>query len=112
MKIDPQDAHKCAFSTPYGHWQFRRMAFGLKNAPPSFQRLINLALEKLLGKVCLVYIDDIIIFARSLKEHAERFKMVMEALAKFNLKLQIDKSEFLRRSVTYLGHIISKYYNF
>ncbi|KAL6418728.1 hypothetical protein ACFW04_011837 [Cataglyphis niger] len=101
-----KDAPKTAFSTPYGHYQFKRMPFGLKNAPATFQRLMDNVLSGLQGNELFIYMDDIVIYAKSLKEHKVKFNKLMERLRKANLKLQPDKCEFLRREVAYLGHII------
>lgn len=101
-----KDAHKTAFSTPYGHYQFKRMSFGLKNAPATFQRLMDNVLSGLQGNELFVYMDDIVIYARSLREHEIKFERLMQRLRAANLKLQPDKCEFLRHEVMYLGHII------
>ncbi|XP_011686344.1 PREDICTED: uncharacterized protein LOC105449050 [Wasmannia auropunctata] len=102
----PKDAHKTAFSTPHGHYQFKRMPFGLKNAPSTFQRLMDTVLSGLQGNELFVYMDDIVIYAKSLKEHELKFNRLMQRLREANLRLQPDKCEFLRREVAYLGHII------
>jgi len=106
IPMDPKDAPKTAFSTPYGHYQFKRMPFGLKNAPATFQRLMDNVLMGLQGNELFVYMDDIVIYARSLQEHAIKFERLMQRLRNANLKLQPDKCEFLRKEVAYLGHII------
>lgn len=69
IKMDPKDAHKTAFSSSSGHFEFVRMPFGLKSSPATFQRLMNLALTGLQGNHCFVYLDDTVIFASSLDEH-------------------------------------------
>lgn len=102
------DAPKTAFSTPYGHYEFSRMPFGLKNAPATFQRLMDQVLTGLQGTELFVYLDDIVIYASSLTEHQMKFNKLAERLRKANLKLQPDKCEFLRKEVSYLGHIISE----
>ncbi|XP_034946183.1 uncharacterized protein, partial [Chelonus insularis] len=58
IKMDPKDSHKTAFSTPQGHWEFKRMPFGLKNAPATFQRLMDTVLTGLQGISMFVYLDD------------------------------------------------------
>ncbi|XP_029675231.1 uncharacterized protein LOC115242830 [Formica exsecta] len=103
-----QDKQKTAFSTPYGHYEFNRMPFGLKNAPATFQRLMNSILTGMQGLKCLVYLDDIVIYGASLEDHKKRLKEVLQRLRENNLKLQPDKCEFLRKEVIYLGHIISE----
>ncbi|KAL6416569.1 hypothetical protein ACFW04_011464 [Cataglyphis niger] len=100
-------AGKTAFSTPHGHYEFNRMPFGLKNAPATFQRLMDQVLSGLQGNELFVYLDDIVLYASSLKEHEVKFNKLAERLKKANLKLQPDKCEFLRKEVGYLGHIIS-----
>jgi len=108
IKMDPADSHKTAFTTPFGHYEFDRMPFGLKNAPATFQRLMDLVLSGLQGEELFVYMDDIVIYATSLEEHARKYNLLIERLRRANLKLQPDKCEFLKTEVTYLGHVISK----
>ena len=108
IKMDAADGHKTAFTTPFGHYEFDRMPFGLKNAPATFQRLMDLVLTGLQGKELFVYMDDIVIYATSLKEHGRKYNALIERLRQANLKLQPDKCEFLKSEVTYLGHIISR----
>ena len=60
------------------------------------------------GSICYVYLDDVVIYAKDLKEHEHKFDMIMNRLRQANMKLQIDKCEFLEGKVTYLGHIITK----
>ena len=108
IEMDPADSHKTAFTTPFGHYEFSRMPFGLKNAPATFQRLMDLVLSGLQGRELFVYMDDIVIYATSLEEHERKYNLLIERLRKANLKLQPDKCEFLKTEVTYLGHIISR----
>jgi len=103
-----QDKQKTAFSTPYGHYEFNRMPFGLKNVPATFQRLMNSVLTGLQGLKCLVYLDDMVIYRASLEDHNKRLKEVLQRLRRYNLRLQPNKCEFLRKEVMYLGHIISE----
>lgn len=107
IPMQESDAAKTAFSTPYGHYQFNRMPFGLKNAPATFQRLMDRVLTGLQGIEVFVYMDDIVVYARSLREHEIKFNKLAQRLRAANLHLQPDKCEFLRTEVTYLGHIIS-----
>ena len=96
-----------AFSTPQGHFQFNRMPFGLKNAPATFQRLMDRALTGLVGKYCLVYLDDIVIFGKTIQEHNENLAIVFQRLRELGLKLQPDKCEFVKPELEYLGHVVS-----
>ncbi|XP_017797025.1 PREDICTED: uncharacterized protein LOC108578250 [Habropoda laboriosa] len=108
IPLAEQDAEKTAFSTPYGHYQFNRMPFGLRNAPSTFQRLMDSVLSGLQGNEMFVYLDDIVIYASSLTEHNIKFKNLAARLREANLFLQPDKCEFLRREVAYLGHVIGR----
>lgn len=107
IEVDKNDIPKTAFSAENGLYEFRRMPFGLKNAPSTFQRVMDNVLRGLSNETCLVYLDDIIIFSTSLQEHIDRLKNVFDRLRKSNFKVQLDKSEFLQKSVAYLGHIIT-----
>lgn len=107
IKMSPTDAEKTAFSTPSGHYQFNRMPFGLKNAPATFQRLMNSVLAGLQNIKCFVYLDDIVVHADTLENHNKRLIEVFQRLSSFNLKIQPDKCEFLRKEVMYLGHLIT-----
>ncbi|XP_038207042.1 uncharacterized protein LOC119828829 [Zerene cesonia] len=106
--MSPADAPKTAFSVPQGHFQFNRMPFGLKNAPSTFQKLMNNCLSGLQGNRCFVYLDDIVIYSYDLKTHIDNLQVVFNRLRSFNLKLQPDKCQFLRKEVTYLGHVIGE----
>ncbi|KAL7291593.1 hypothetical protein TKK_0014634 [Trichogramma kaykai] len=108
IKLHPDDTHKCAFSTPFGHYEFSRMAFGLKNAPATFQRLMDNVLKGLQGNILFVYLDDIVIYANSLEEHDKKFELLANRLRDANLKLQPEKCNLLERKVRYLGHILSE----
>ena len=107
IEVHPDDIPKTAFNVENGHYEFKRMPFGLKNAPATFQRVMDNILRGIQNEKCLVYLDDIIIFSTSLQEHLENLKTVFNRLRSTNFKIQPDKSEFLRKEVSYLGHIIT-----
>jgi len=69
---------------------------------------MNNVLRPLLNKHCLVYLDDIIVFSTSLEEHLQSLQLVFEKLSEANLKLQLDKCEFLKQETSFLGHVITK----
>ena len=91
-----------------GHYQYKRLPMGLKGSPATFQRLMNNVLTGLQGLKCFVYLDDIVVYGDNLQTHNARLVEVFERLRKHNLKLQPNKCNFLRKEVTYLGHIISE----
>jgi hypothetical protein len=107
IEMDPESIPKTAFNVENGHYEYVRMPFGLKNAPATFQRVMDNVLKELQGKVCFVYMDDIIIFSTSLQEHTSNLRLVFEKLRKCRFKIQLDKSEFLRKEVEFLGHVIT-----
>jgi len=65
--MNPKDIPKAAFSTPNDHYEYTRMPFDLKNALPTFQRMKRL--KELIGNNCFVYIDDIIVYGKTIEEH-------------------------------------------
>lgn len=107
VPVAKDSRHITAFSTPDGHYQFKRMPFGLCNAPAVFQRLINKVLGKLLYTVAMAYLDDIIIPSRTIDDGLEKLKLVLDSLRAANLTLRLDKCYFLSQNIEYLGFEIS-----
>ena len=108
VELNPADREKTAFVTPFGLHQFCVMPFGLCNAPSTFQRLMEHVLAGLHWTSCLVYLDDIIIFSKTLEDHLQQLREVFERLEKAGLKVKPSKCCLLRKRVRYLGHIISE----
>lgn len=88
IMMDERDIEKTAFSTPMGHFEFIRMPFGLKNAPATFQRMMNHVLRDYINKVCVIYMDDILVFSTSLEEHFDILTKIFRTLNEHNLKVQ------------------------
>lgn len=107
VEMHPSDIPKTAFNVEHGHFEFLRMPMGLKNAPSTFQRVMDNVLRGLQNVICLVYLDDIIVFSTSLQEHMVNLEKVFQRLSESNFKIQLDKSEFLKLETAYLGHVIS-----
>jgi hypothetical protein len=106
IEMDPDSIEKTAFSTDHAHLEWVRMPFGLRNAPPTFQRAMN---GLFAGKPNIqVYLDDIIIFSKTLEEHVEHLDYVLNTLKENNLTLQPDKSVFFQRELKFLGYWISE----
>ncbi|KAL1447768.1 hypothetical protein WDU94_013913 [Cyamophila willieti] len=99
-----------AFTTPDGGvYQFKKMPFGLKTAPACFQRLMTQqVLDGLIGLICLIYLDDILIFSRTWEEHVTHIALVLERLQNSGLTASIKKCQFGKASLEYLGHIIAE----
>jgi len=108
IELAQGEGPKTAFGTKQGHWKYQRLPFGLKTAPATFQKLMNSVLSGLTGTRCFVYLDDIVIYAKSLADHNTRVREVLERIRTHKLKLQPGKCEFLRKEVNYLGHQITE----
>ena len=107
-RIKEADKHKTAFSVgPLGFFECNRMAFGLCNAPGSFQRLKERCMRELHLRECLIYLDDIIIFSKTFDEHLVCLENVFRQLEHYGLKLKGSTCEFFQRQVQYLGYIVS-----
>lgn len=110
LEVAEEDKKKTAFTVgPLGFYECNRMAFGLTNAPATFQRLMEHCMGDLNFSECIVYIDDIIVFSRTFEEHIERLGDVFSRLQEFGLKLKLSKCSFFQNKVKYLGHIISSH---
>ena len=83
------------------------MPFGLTNAPASFQNMMNHVLREFIDKFVVVYLDDILIYSKSVEEHREHVRLVLQALRDAKLLVNPEKSEFEKRKVNYLGYVIS-----
>lgn len=106
LPVEGSSIPKTAFITSFGLFEFVRMPFGLKNGPAEYQRVMERILEGLLGKICLVYLDDIIIFSKNLEDHESDLSQVMTRLMKAGITLKVNKCEFFKRELDYLGHHI------
>ena len=107
VAMDEKDKAKTAFTSPFGLYEYERMAFGLCNAPATFQRLMHATMNDLIFQVMLVYLDDILVFASTFREHLARLDQVFTRLQEAGLKLKPSKCKFLQEKVIYLGHQVS-----
>lgn len=107
LRIAKGDEWKTAFRTRYGLFEYLVMPFGLTNGPASFQHYINDALRDYLDIFCTAYLDDILIYSSSLKEHKKHVRQVLQRLGEFGLQADIAKCEFHVQEVKYLGLIVS-----
>ena len=108
VRIRDGDEWKTAFNTPTGHYEYLVMPFGLTNAPAVFQALINDVLREMLNRSVFVYLDDILIFSKSLHEHVHHVRAVLQRLLDNNLFVKPEKCEFHVSEVSFLGFILSK----
>ena len=107
IAMNKEDQEKTAFICPLGFFEFERMPQGITGAPATFQRLMEKAVGDMNLLQVIVYLDDLIVFGRSLEEHEERLLKVLDRLGEVGLKLSPDKCQICLQEVKYLGHIVS-----
>jgi len=107
-KVAEEDIAKTAVRTPWGLYEWVVMPMGLSNAPATHQRRVSEALKDLLGSICHVYLDDIIIFSDSLEEHRARVRQVLAALRAAGLYCSPKKTDLCTIHCEFLGHVISR----
>ncbi|GKB00706.1 putative reverse transcriptase domain-containing protein, partial [Tanacetum coccineum] len=93
LRVREEDIPKTAFRTHYVHYEFQVMPFGLTNAPTVFLDLMNRVCKSYLDKFVIVFIDDILIYSRSEKDHKEQLKLILELLKKEELYAKFSKCE-------------------
>ena len=108
LPINEKDKAKTAFITSRGLWEFNVLPQGLKNSPPSFQRVLNNLLANGRWDFCLIYLDDIIIYSKSFNEHCQHLNDVLTVLNQANFQLNPPKCSFARPEIDYLGHTINE----
>jgi Reverse transcriptase (RNA-dependent DNA polymerase) len=106
IPVDPADRAKTNFTSHEGLYWLLRIPFGLRNAPATFQRLVDITLAGLTWKSCLVYLDDIIVFSKTAEEHLSHLDEVLHRLYRAGLSLNMKKCHFFKETVSYLGHVI------
>ena len=107
MELDEESKPLTAFTAgPLGFYECERMPFGATNAPATFQRMMETCLGDLHLNWCLIYLDDIIVFAKTQQEAITRLGTVFQKLREAGLKLQPSKCELFKTSLLYLGHIV------
>jgi len=107
--IHPEDTHKTAFKTHNGLYEFLVMAFGLTNAPATFQSVMNLIFAALLRKGVLVFMDDILIYSATLADHVKLLQQVFDILRQHKFFIKLSKCSFAQKEIEYLGHCISSH---
>jgi transposase InsO family protein len=108
IRLKPGDEPKTAFQTHTGQYEFRVMAFGLTGAPATFLKAMNITLGPLLRKCVLVFFDDILVYSRTLEEHVDHVRLVLQLLHRDQWQVKLAKCVFAQRQLRYLGHLISE----
>jgi hypothetical protein len=107
IKICEEDIPKTAFSTRYSLYEYLVMSFGLTNALAHFMYLMNSIFMEGLDKFVVVFIDDILVFSKSKKEHEEHLRIVLRRMCDHQLYVEFSKCEFWLTEVQFLGHVVS-----
>ena len=107
IQIDPQDRYKTAFAVPFGQYEWNVMPFGLKNAPSEFQRIMNEIFNDY-SEFCIVYIDDVLVFSKSIEQHFKHLKTFFYVIKKNGLVLSKTKMSFFQTKIRFLGHYIQQ----
>ena len=107
IAMDEESYEATAFTVAEGHYEFVKMPFGLTNAPATFQRGMQMILAYVNYKICLCFLDDVIIFSRTFWQHLYDILCVLLALMRAGVKLSGKKCEFFKTSIDFLGHVVS-----
>ncbi|GJZ16418.1 reverse transcriptase domain-containing protein [Tanacetum coccineum] len=108
IPIDPHDQEKTTFTCPYGMFAYRRMPFGLCNAPGTFQRCMMAIFHDMIEKTMEVFMDDFLVFGNSFENCLSRVDKMLQRCEDTNLCLNWEKSHFMVKEGIVLVHKISK----
>ena len=109
VEIEENHKERTAFTVgPLGFYEYNKMPFGLSNSPATYQRLMEECLGDYNMKICVIYLDDLIIFSSTFEEHLQNLDKVLTRLKECNLKLSPEKCFFIQEKVHFLGHVVSK----
>ncbi|KAL0150446.1 hypothetical protein M9458_054263 [Cirrhinus mrigala] len=106
VPLTPRAQEVSAFITPSGLYSYNVMSFGLRNAPATFQRLMNRVVAGLEG--CAMYLDDVVVYSQTWDEHLRRLRALFVRFAKAKLTINLAKCEFVKATVTYLGKVVGQ----
>nr|GEX50034.1 reverse transcriptase domain-containing protein [Tanacetum cinerariifolium] len=108
IPIDPRDQEKTTFTCPYGTFAYRRMPFGLCNAPGTFQRCMLAIFHDMVEKTMEVFMDDFSVFGNSFENYLSHLDKMLQSCEDTNLSLNWEKSHFMVKEGIVLGHKIPK----
>ncbi len=108
IPLDEESREITAFSTHNGHYEWLRTPLGLRNAPLTFQRMVNHLFSGIIGDGLFVYLDDLIVVSPDTDSHFEKLKLVLDRLHDAKLKLNLQKCKFFRSKIEFLGHVVDQ----
>lgn len=109
VEVAEEDREKTAFTTGRGLYQWRSMPMGLTNSPATFQRMMELVLRGLPWQVCMVYLDDVLIYSPTFEDHLCSLRKVFSRIQAAGLRLNPKKCHLARDHVVFLGHVVSRH---
>ena len=107
VPVAPEDSDKTTFAFYLGTYRYVRMPFGLRNAPATFQRALDIILSGIRWQPCLIYVDDVIVFSKDAKTQLRHLDKFLRLLRRTGVTLKLRKCSFFQPKVDYLGHVIT-----
>ena len=108
IRVRDQDVQKTAFRTRYGHYEFLVMSFDLTNAPTVFMALMSRVFAPYLDQFVIIFIDDILVYSKSEREHSHHLRIALQLLRDIQLYAKLGKCDFQLQQVAFLGHIVTR----
>ena len=105
IELDHESSKLCTFIKPFGRYRYLRLPFGINCASELYQSIMSEMIEDI--EDAEVIMDDILIWGTTLEEHDKRLKLVLDKAMKYNLKLSPNKTEFHKKQIRYVGHVLS-----
>lgn len=108
IRVAAEDVPKTAFTSRHGHFEWLVLPMGLTNAPAEFMALMENTFRQELNRSVLVFLDDILIYSRTLEEHERHLRAVLQRLQSQKLYAKLSKCQFMRQEVEFLGHYVGR----
>ena len=105
VPMNPADSEKTAVTTPFGLYEYAFIPMGLRNAGATFQRVMDGIFRDV--PCVFVYLDDILVFSENQEQHEKDLRLVFSKLAEHKLRISLEKCEFMKRSLVFLGHDVT-----
>ena len=106
VRVAEEDIQKTAFNTRYGQFEYLVVPFGLTSAPSTFMALMNHILHPYLDKFAIAYLDDVLIFSKTLEDHVVHVRTILDEFRKHKLYAKESKCEFFKSEVKFLGFVV------
>ena len=107
IRIADSDIPKTAFRTPFGHYEFTVLSFGLTNAPATFQAVMDRTFRSYIDRFVVCYLDDLLVYSKTREEHLQHLRLVFDILRREQLYAKRSKCHWAQPQVEYLGHVVS-----